>query len=92
MDNVLTPEEFAHRLKIGRSTLFDWLAKGILLPGRHYFRVGRILRFIWSDEVIADLLSISATGVKTELKAAPVRQYGGGGNARGKTQKINWEY
>lgn len=40
---ILTPEQYAVKLQIGRSTLFNWLAQGILIEGEHYFRVGRIL-------------------------------------------------
>lgn len=91
---ILTPEEFAQRLKIGRSTLFEWLSKGILIQGKHYFRVGRILRFAWSQELVADLLSISAgvgvTGDQAAQVMSPTRRYGSG-VARGKP-KINWEY
>ena len=53
--DILTAEEFAYRLKIGRSTLFDWLSKGVLVPGKHYVRIGRVLRFMWTDDIVASL-------------------------------------
>lgn len=61
---MITSKMFAEKLKIGRSTLFEWLGKGILLPGKHYFKHGRILRFAWCDEVIHHLME------KTESIAA----------------------
>ena len=51
----LTPEEFAQRLKIGRSTLFEWIRNGVLIPDKHFVKVGRILRFGWSDDVLFTL-------------------------------------
>lgn len=45
--DLLTVEEFAERLKISRSTVFGWLKAGLLQEGKHYFRIGRIIRFVW---------------------------------------------
>lgn len=83
---ILTPEEFARRLKIGRSTLFDWMNKGILVPGKHYFKVGRILRFVWSDEVVASLLE--------SLSMSPKSGQVSSKKSRPATAKdsINWDY
>ena len=53
--DILTPEEFAQRLKIGRSTLFDWIRSGILVSDVHFVKVGRIPRFGWSDDVLFTL-------------------------------------
>ena len=83
--DILTPEEFAERLKIGRSTLFEWLRKGVLVPGEHYFKQGRILRFMWSDAVVATLLEATrqpAAPEKPQLRQKPQPSQPG----------INWEY
>ncbi len=90
---LLTPEEFADKIKIGRSTLFEWLSKGILQPGVHYWKIGRVLRFVWSDELIQSLLQRTVTisidgdklssGVTTKK---PVK------SANNNQQPINWEY
>jgi excisionase family DNA binding protein len=53
--DILTPEEFAQRLKIGRSTLFDWIRSGVLASDIHYVKVGRVLRFVWRDDVLFTL-------------------------------------
>jgi len=95
MQEVLTPEEFAKRLKIGRSSLFEWLRKGVLIPGKHYFRVGRVLRFIWSDELITALLdqsvSISVSDGNLPPEKPPVCQPHVEKKGRSKPQ-INWDY
>lgn len=52
---VLLVDEYAERLKVGKSTIFYWKEKGILKPGRHYFQTGKVLRFIWSLGIIMEL-------------------------------------
>jgi len=52
---LLTVEEYAKRFCVGRTTIFDWKKKGILVPGHHYIQIGRTLRFVWSSEVICGL-------------------------------------
>jgi hypothetical protein len=49
---ILTVEQFALRLTMSRTTLFEWLKTGILVQGKHYFKVGRILRFVWDDTLL----------------------------------------
>ncbi|MDK9717177.1 MAG: helix-turn-helix domain-containing protein [Trichlorobacter sp.] len=92
-NELLTPEEFAERLKIGRSTLFDWLGKGILVPGQHYFKIGRVLRFVWSDELVQCLLERTVTicvdGDKLLLVS---RQINSTKSANKKKPSINLEY
>ncbi len=83
---ILTAEEFAARLKIGRSTLFDWLNKGILVSGKHYLKVGRILRFVWSDDVVTTLLNVSVA-VTTSRQPASKRD-----NRVAAKNTINWDY
>jgi len=83
---ILTPEEFAERLKIGRSTLFEWLQKGILVPGKHFLKVGRVLRFVWSDDVVITLLELSS-------QPAQRRQVAGKKSAPVAAQNpVNWDY
>lgn len=45
----LTVEEFAHRMKVSRTTVFSWLKNGELQKGFHYLRLGRIIRFRWHE-------------------------------------------
>lgn len=90
---ILTTEEFARRLKIGRSSLFEWLRKGVLVQGRDYFKVGRVLRFVWSDDLIESLLansvSVSVEGGKLPSSVPPTRHTKQGNKS---TPSINWDY
>ncbi|MFA7405199.1 MAG: helix-turn-helix domain-containing protein [Pelobacteraceae bacterium] len=80
---ILTAEEFAHRLKIGRSTLFEWLRNGVLETGVHYVKIGRILRFNWNEDVFSTLKTpqIQQTVSKKVSKKKLSQQ-----------SKIDWEY
>ena len=72
----LTLEEFAKRLRISRSTAYCWLAEGRLVPGRHIVRVGRVIRVIWSEELVVHLLSLSAQEERAQTR---LRRHGHGG-------------
>lgn len=50
--DFLTVEEFAEKLKVSRSTVFSWLKSGLLQEGKHYFRIGRIIRFVWDASLL----------------------------------------
>lgn len=62
---LLTVDQFALRLTVSRTTAFEWLKNGILIQGKHYFKVGRILRFVWNEAL---LLSLGITGKTTKEK------------------------
>jgi hypothetical protein len=84
-NEILTPVQFAERLQIGRSTLFDWLRKGVLVSGVHFFKRGRIIRFLWSDAVVASLME--ATRQPDAPKRPQLRQ-----KSQSSQPGINWEY
>jgi len=48
---LLTVEQFAERLQISRTTVFYWLKNGELSEGVHFFRLGRIIRFRYDEEL-----------------------------------------
>ena len=52
---LLSAEEYAMRFSVSRTTVFKWKKIGILIPGRHFIKIGRTLRFIWSSELIREL-------------------------------------
>lgn len=52
---ILTTKEVLNRLKIGRTKLFGLMKKGTLTPGRHFFKNGGVLRFVWGIEFISAL-------------------------------------
>ena len=49
---ILSTKEVLERLKIGRSKLFELKKSGKLRPGLHYFQNGRVLRFIWTLDLL----------------------------------------
>ncbi len=56
---LLTAEEYADRFRVCRTTIFEWKKQGKLIPGRHFIMVGRVLRFLWSIDVIRDLHNVN---------------------------------
>ena len=54
---LLLIDEYAERLKVGKSTIYQWKALGILKPGKHFFQVGKTIRYLWSLDHIMELNS-----------------------------------
>ena len=82
---VMTVEEFARKLHVSRATVFAWIKRGTLAEGIHYFKIGRVLRFIWSEELLEMLLSTSSEGEKTaRLSPSSCQPV--------KAKPINWDY
>jgi predicted DNA-binding transcriptional regulator AlpA len=85
---LLTVEQFAQRLQVSRATVFAWIQKQILVQGRHFLKFGRVLRFTWSDDLVACLLLDSAQAVPVAspplLPVAVSRKKTG--------SSLNWEY
>jgi hypothetical protein len=52
---IVTTREFLTRLKIGRTKLFGLKKNGTLVPGRHFFQNGRVLRWVWGPDLIEAL-------------------------------------
>ena len=52
---LLNIDEYAKRLSIGRTTIFKWKQDGTLVPGRHFIQKGKIVRYIWSLDVIREI-------------------------------------
>ena len=79
---VLTVEEFARKLHVSRATVFAWIKRGALTEGEHFFKLGRVLRFVWSGELLAGLLHGSGADRPQPVKAV----------IQEKPSPINWEY
>lgn len=81
--DVLTVEQFADKLQVSRATVFAWIQKSILKQGLHFFKIGRVLRFVWNAEAIRELLQASppVAGTPPPL-LAPKRR----------ATTINWDY
>ena len=85
---LLTVEQFAERLQVSRATVFTWIQKQILVQGRHFLKFGRVLRFTWSDDLVASLLHNSAAVaavVSPPLSPAVVSR-------KKSISSLNWEY
>lgn len=84
----LTVEQLGQRLHISRATVFAWMQRGIIVQGRHYFKRGHVLRFIWSDDLIRQLLvdSNEDAGESPTVKpdVEPLQHI--------KSNLINWDY
>ena len=52
---LLTIEEYAKRLQVGKTTIFKWKESGKLLPQHHFIQKGRIIRYIWDLGTIRSL-------------------------------------
>jgi len=74
---MLTLEQFAERLRVSRSTAYYWLAGGCLVPGRHVIRINRVVRILWSNDLVAHLLALSLEG--SEEKRPRLQRNGKGG-------------
>ncbi len=81
MDGTLiTIEDFARRIGIGRATAYSWLADGKLIVGRHVVRIGRVVRILWNDDLLAHLLAISVD--EAEESHPQLKRNGKGGRNR----------
>lgn len=66
---MLTIEQFAAKMSVSRTTVYEWLKSGYLRAGRHFIRIGGTIRFAWGPELIQRLCEDSATEEPT--KEAP---------------------
>ena len=39
-------------MKVGRTTVFQWIKDGTMIQGRHFLKIGRVLRFRWPDVLV----------------------------------------
>lgn len=83
-------DQYAKRLKVGRTTIFKWKKEGVLIPGRHFFKRGKTVRYIWARDLIMELHE------NTDNKSETVHQQGVGSTIKSpkakKLSTINLEY
>ena len=86
---LLTVEEFAERMKISRSQVYNWIKTGFLKPGQHFIRRGRTIRFPWTSTLLERLMEDSDQEAKTrDPIQAPKKPTPRGGS----TPAINLNY
>lgn len=81
---IITLEELSIRLHVSRATLFNWMQKGLFTQGKHFFKQGRVLRFIWGDDLVHALTGDCQEKSVTTSVIKPV-------NAK-KSSPLNWDY
>lgn len=86
---LLKTEELLKRLKIGKTKLFELIGKDTLIPGIHYFRNGRVLRFVWSADLIKALHDSSSAKLSSSLKPKTTNRPQNRNYAR---SQVNLEY
>jgi|GEM_PF-1700472 len=69
--DVLTIEEYAERLKVSRATVFEWMREGTLKAGRHYIKIGRVVRFPWSMLAVEKILEDSGQALAVAAPSPP---------------------
>jgi hypothetical protein len=47
--------KYAKKWQVSRSTIFTWMRIGVLVRGRHYVKIGRVLRFFWELHLIREI-------------------------------------
>lgn len=82
--DLLTVEQFADKLQVSRATVFAWMQKNILKQGLHFFRIGRVLRFVWNADAIQGLLHIAQPVAVVDSPTLPA--------PKRRTTTINWDY
>ena len=84
---LLTVDQLAERLQLSRATIFAWVQRGILVQGQHFLKYGRVVRFLWSDNMLESLLIESVNKdcrLMTKSASHTPRQTNPG--------PVNWEY
>jgi hypothetical protein len=57
---LLDFREYAKRLAVSRSTVYNWMSSGVLVPGHHYIKRGHVLRFFWSLHLVQEIHKASS--------------------------------
>ncbi|BBA70633.1 helix-turn-helix domain-containing protein [Geobacter sulfurreducens] len=63
---MLSIEQFAAKMGVKRTTIYDWLKSGHLRSGRHYIRIGGTVRFPWGVELLQKLFEDSIEPTQPE--------------------------
>ena len=85
---LLTVEQFASRLQISRATVFVFMQRGVLVAGRHFIRLGRVVRFPWSAELVAELMKTTVE----QHAPTPRQQRSIRPRRSNKGSPVNWDY
>ena len=87
---LLSIDEFCKRLNVGRTTIFKWKKEGALVSGMHFFQKGRIVRYVWSLDVLKEIHE--KIDNKQEIAARPKMSIKSKKTNSIKNSTINFEY
>ena len=79
-NELITIEQFAKRMVISRSTVYGWLAAGKLQQGVHLIKIGRVVRIVWSDDLMSHLLELSKSNYEPGERPLLKKEGKGGHN------------
>ncbi len=85
---LISPDEFIGRLGIAKSTLHLWRSKGWLVPGRHFLKLGLVVRYFWSLDRLLEIHEICNRDHSQQrlkrVKAPP--------SPLSTDERVNWDY
>ncbi len=85
---VLTVDEFAERMKVCRTTIFQWMKDSILIQGEHFFKHKRVLLFLWCKEIIISFIK-RCSPEEDNTETAIIHKSNKVQNIKG--SMVNWE-
>ncbi len=89
---MITIEEFADRMKISRTTVFEWIKKDRLKAGKHYIKIGRIVRFEWGPDLLRLLHEDTEFDHPVEERQAAEKPQTRKKRPTNRKTSINWDY
>ncbi len=67
---LLPVDEYAERLKVSRSTIYEWRNRGKLLAGQHYIKIGRTVRYFWDADIFREIHEINNQEPEVKCKGS----------------------
>lgn len=65
---MLSIDQFAAKMGVSRTTVYDWFKSGYLRPGRHYIKIGKTTLFAWGAELLQKLHEDSCERISEDVK------------------------
>lgn len=90
---TLTIEQFCQRLHICQSEVYRLRNEGKLVPGRHFIKIGRVVRYFWCKEVLQDIHRTANDDKEVEAtpSQAPTRQNSRSRRLGRTVNRVNWD-
>ncbi len=90
---ALTIKEFCKRLSISQSEVYRLRKDGKLIPGRHFIKFGKNVRYFWSKEVLQDIHKVANDANANEAPSPPtLSRQNMSPRQRGRPEpRVNWD-